>query len=116
MHGASVHLMHVIEKVSFLSGMESVPLALSDNQMAEEAKVDLLEFMDQGDRQGLEAKPLVRAGKLEQEVKAAARELGADLIIMSGERDGTLKRIWGRGAVEKVIRTAGCPVLVLQND
>lgn len=115
MHGASVHFMHVIERLSFLSGMESVPLALSENQMAEEAKVDLLEFMEKGDG-GLEAKPLVRAGKLELEVKAAALELRADLIIMSGDRGSSSINPWGRGTVEKVIQHAGCPVLVLQND
>jgi nucleotide-binding universal stress UspA family protein len=114
MHGASVHLMHVVERASFISGMDNVLLALSDQQMAEQASADLLTMMDRGDGGTMEAKPLVRAGVPEEEIMAAAEELGVDLIILPADRSKGLTGKWGRGTAEKVVRKARCPVLVLQ--
>src|SRR3954471_6506415 len=50
MHGASVYFLHVVERASFLSGMDEVLLALSPEESAEEARIALLTFMDQSDR------------------------------------------------------------------
>jgi nucleotide-binding universal stress UspA family protein len=111
MHGASVHFLHVIESDSFLSGMGEVVLALSPEQSAEEARIALLTFMDQSDRRGLEALPMVRTGKLEREVMAAAEELATDLIIVPAQRRE--RGGWGRGSAEKIIQHAQCPVLVV---
>ena len=113
MHGASIYFLHVVESASFMSGMGEVMLALSAEQSAEEARIALLTFMDQCDRQGLDASPMVRVGKAEQEIAAGAMEVGADLIILSELRSNALGR-WGRSTAQKVVRRASCPVLVLQ--
>jgi nucleotide-binding universal stress UspA family protein len=112
MHGATVHFIHVVDRPSFLSGMREVLLAMSDEESAEEARIALLTFMDQADRRGLEAMPLVRSGRVEQEVIRAAKDLGSDLILVS--TDAERRNRWGRSVAEKILRKAPCPVLALQ--
>ena len=114
MHGASVHFIHVRDRPSFLSGLDDVALMLPETEGAEEARIALLSFLDQSDRRGLAGFPLVRSGKREREVAAAAEELGVDPIIISA--DGGGNRRWGRGPAEKVVRKARCPVLILQPE
>jgi nucleotide-binding universal stress UspA family protein len=114
MHGASVHFLHVIEKASFISGMGDVVLALSEEERVEEARIALLEFMDQRDRRGLEASPMVRSGKPEQEVASATEELGADLLILSADKGK--QRAWGARSAEKIIESARCSALLLKEQ
>ena len=114
MHGASIFFLHVVERDSFLLGMDEVVLALNPEERAEEARIALLTFMDQSDRRGLEASPIVRMGRMEQEITAGAEEVGADLIILAEARSRFLGSAWGRSTAEKVVRRAICPVLVLQ--
>jgi len=114
MHGASVYFLHVIENASFLSGMGEVVLALSEEEKVEQARIALLAFMDQRDRRGLEASPLVRSGKPEQEVTLAADELGADLVILRADRGK--EKAWGGGPATRIVQTARCPVLVLKDE
>jgi nucleotide-binding universal stress UspA family protein len=106
MHGASVHFLHVIEKASFLFGMKEVVLALSEEERVEEARIELLAFMDQRDRRGLEASPLVRLGSPEKVIKQAAEDLEADLIILHGNCQ--------RGMKGAIPHSAPCTVLVLK--
>ena len=51
--------------------------------------------MDQSDRRGLEVSPLVRMGRMEQEVIAGAEEVAADLIILAEARSGFLEKRMG---------------------
>jgi len=85
-YGATIHLMYVVERASFISGMASSPLALTDSEVAEKARVDLLSIMDQEENEGVHVTPYVRVGKPEKEIPAGAEEVGAELIILAERR------------------------------
>ncbi len=51
-------------------------------------------------------------GKPHLEIVAAAKRLGADLIVVGRRGEGGFARAWVGGAAQKVIGLAECPVLV----
>jgi universal stress protein A len=56
---------------------------------------------------------LVRTGSPDQEILRAARELKVDLIVLARHgRTGPKRRIIGT-TVDKVVRQAHCPVLIV---
>ncbi|MGQ9661785.1 MAG: universal stress protein [Kiritimatiellia bacterium] len=63
---------------------------------------------------GVELRIEFRVGKPDQKILEFARENGVDLIVMGREGHGrTLGRILLGRVVEKVVRKADCPVLVV---
>jgi nucleotide-binding universal stress UspA family protein len=54
----------------------------------------------------------VRVGRAHQELMAAARERGADLLVVARHGGASLGRAWIGGTAQKVIGLAECPVLV----
>jgi nucleotide-binding universal stress UspA family protein len=77
----------------------------------------MLGFLDQkigpGLRQKVKFRPLVRLGKITDEIIAAAKEEQCDLIVMTG-REGSLRRLFGASVTERVVRHAPCPVLSMR--
>lgn len=57
----------------------------------------------------------VRVGRPHEMLIAAARDSGADLLVVSRHGGGTLSRAWIGGTAQKVIGLAECPVLVHLN-
>jgi nucleotide-binding universal stress UspA family protein len=57
----------------------------------------------------------VRVGRAHQELMAAARERGADLLVVARHGGASLGRAWIGGTAQKVIGLAECPVLVHVN-
>jgi nucleotide-binding universal stress UspA family protein len=55
----------------------------------------------------------VRAGRPHEEIVAEAEEELSELIIMASPKPSRWKRFLGLGTVERVVRTARCPTLVL---
>jgi nucleotide-binding universal stress UspA family protein len=113
LHGATVHLLHVVQPDPFMGGMESVPLVLSMDEIREEVSSQLLGMVDRGNLYQVRVWPLVRKGPPEQEISAAAREVEADLIVIPSHPPAHFRR-WHHGTAEKVVQQADCPVLVLQ--
>ena len=58
-------------------------------------------------------RPVVRLGKVTEEIIAAAREEQCDLIVMTS-RGGSLRRLLGASVTERIVRHAPCPVLSMQ--
>jgi universal stress protein A len=56
---------------------------------------------------------LVRFGKIVDEIVAAAKEEQSDLIVMTSHGSG-LRRLFGGGYTEWIVRHAPCPVLAIQ--
>jgi nucleotide-binding universal stress UspA family protein len=54
----------------------------------------------------------VRIGRAHQELIAAARERGADLLVVARHDGAAVSRAWIGGTAQKVIGLAECPVLV----
>jgi universal stress protein A len=112
--GAEVYLLHVIEKVSFMSDMKDVPLALSDAQVQQQTRNELDALAAKEFGEAVPIRTLVRQGKPPEEIVAAANELNVDLIIISTQGRTGLKRALLGSVAEKVIRHAPCPVLVVR--
>jgi nucleotide-binding universal stress UspA family protein len=61
---------------------------------------------------GIHVRTLIRAGVPHREIVAAAREEGADLIIMGTHGRSGLERFLTGSVADRVVRTAPCPVLL----
>ena len=55
----------------------------------------------------------VRMGQPHQQIVAEAEADLSELIILASPKPSRWKRFWGLGTVERVVRTAPCPTLVL---
>jgi nucleotide-binding universal stress UspA family protein len=113
MVGATVDVLHVVEPAPFMSGMESVPLVLSDKEQAEGTYAELLTIIDRENRYHVRVAPLVRKGKPFHEISSAAKEVEADLIVIPARPPVHFRR-WHHTTAEKVVQMADCPVLVMQ--
>jgi nucleotide-binding universal stress UspA family protein len=61
---------------------------------------------------GIAVRTLLRAGTPQREIVTAAREEGADLIVMGTHGWGRFDRLLIGSVTDGVVRTAACPVLV----
>lgn len=59
---------------------------------------------------------LVRNGQPALEIVDVAKEIGADLIVISTHGYGGLKHLWFGSIAEQVVRHATCPVLVVREN
>jgi nucleotide-binding universal stress UspA family protein len=112
--GAEVYLVHVIEPEPFMSDMKDVPLVLTEKQIQQQARNDLEALGVEEFSESIRVQTLVRQGKPDQEIVAAAKELNVDLIIISTRGRTGLKRALLGSTAEVVVRHAHCPVLVVR--
>jgi nucleotide-binding universal stress UspA family protein len=111
--GARLHFVHVYEGARLFSTVKTSPLLWSEAEakrhLADEVE---LTFGTRPQREDCH----LRIGKPPGEIVAAARELRADLIVMThrGQGDAGLLSL-GR-TTDKVLRTADCPVLVVRES
>jgi universal stress protein A len=113
--GARITLIHVIEPPPFMSGYETLPYKVSEKQLELTAETELealaVRFVDLS----VETKRVLRKGKAYQEIVDAAKELKADLVVLSTHGYTGLKHSLLGSTAERVVRHARCPVLVLPN-
>ncbi|UCF68574.1 MAG: universal stress protein [Acidobacteriota bacterium] len=114
---ARLVLLHVV--------VDAVPAPLPDlggfsygelvRALEEQAKKELPEFFPEADRGGLaDVSFRVELGMPHAEIARVAEEEAADLIVISTHgRTGAMHLLIGSVA-ERVVRTAGCPVLVVK--
>ena len=131
-HDAEVILLHVLPvgslREQFPSGYgdglalpADTPVGVrhqtSVEAICERKKQVLLGFLEQkvgpGLRQTVKVRPLVRLGKVTEEIIATAKEEQCDLIVMTS-REGSLRRLFGGTVTERIVRNAPCPVLSMQ--
>jgi universal stress protein A len=131
-HHAEVILCHVIHpeslKEHFAGGYgEAVVFPLetpmnvrhesSVENIFESKKQLMLRFLEQTIQPDLrnvvKIRPLVKLGKVVEEIMAAAKEEQCDLIVMTS-RGSSLRRLFGGSITERVVRNAPCPVLSMQ--
>lgn len=90
------------------------PRAIDSENIIESKQRIVQAFLDQKLsselRSGVKLHPLVRLGKVADEINACAKEQHCDLIVMMSQA-GTLRRLFGGSVAERVIRHATCPVL-----
>ena len=110
---AAVALLHVVEPPSRLAGMEAVALVREDSEVAELARVQLKTLAERESQGDLRLTPSVRTGKPFHEITTAARERGADLIVIATHGYTGAKRVLLGSTAERVVRHAPCPVLTV---
>jgi nucleotide-binding universal stress UspA family protein len=114
--GAKVHLLHVVEPASFVNDLRNVPFTLSDKQLEATATTDLDALATRFIDPEVKTSWAVKRGKGYQEIVKAAKQLRADMIVISTHGYTGLKHTIMGSTSERVVRHAPCPVLVLRAE
>jgi nucleotide-binding universal stress UspA family protein len=112
--GAKLHLLHVVEPASFMNDLKNVPFTLSDKQLAATARTDLEALSTRFIDPSVQTAWTVTHGKAYQEIVAVAKQLKADMIVISTHGYTGLKHTIMGSTAERVVRHAPCAVLVLR--
>lgn len=110
--GASLHVIHVIEPLSFAYGGD-IPMDFSgiQDEIHQQASQQLKSF---GDKHGISAESQhIVLGRPEVEIHALADELGADLIVVGSHGRYGLALLMGSTA-NGVLHGATCDVLAVR--
>lgn len=83
------------------------------NKHPEDNEPKLREYMAKALPDGLETKPMIRAGSAHREIRAAADEIGADLIVM-GSHDPKLRDSVIGSNASNVALHSNCSVYVVR--
>lgn len=113
--GAGIVLLHVIElfPIDYMVGTSSDSITGVEGRRR--AKEDLAKLGAKIlESSGVHYRSVVRAGKPYREIVKAARELDADLIVLSTHGRTGLDRFYLGSTAERVVRHAACPVLVVR--
>jgi nucleotide-binding universal stress UspA family protein len=106
--GAELILLHLVQQYPEVT--DEIPMALAP---VEDIQTDL-EALRKMVGDTVPSQALVQLGDPRVEITKAAKELSADLIILSTHGRTGLERVLLGSTAEKVVRHAGCPVLVVR--
>lgn len=108
--GATLTLLHVVEP-PYLPASEMGVVVEAESK--EEAQKDLaaLQARLAGN---VRCQTMTRKGSAEHEIIDAAKELSSDLIILGTHGRTGVERLLMGSTVEKVVRRAGCPILIVR--
>jgi len=109
--GAELTLLHVLEPAVALPTADGLATVITESTADVQSGLDELRGAVGGD---IPASTLVRAGSPHMEIIAAAAALDIDMIILSTHGRTGLSHVLLGGTAEKVVRRAGCPVLVVR--
>jgi universal stress protein A len=112
--GARVTLMHAVEPAPFMNDLRNVPFTLSDKQLELRAETELEALAVLHVDPKIDTSRIVKRGKAYQEIVKAAKQAKADLIVISTHGYTGLKHTIMGSTAERVVRHAGCAVLVLR--
>jgi nucleotide-binding universal stress UspA family protein len=110
--GAKVNLVFAYDVLAY--GFPEAPaMAIDTTQIERAARTELESLASRARRPGVAIEWVVRKGPAWSEINAAAKDTGADLIVIGTHgRRGVARALLGSVA-EKVVRTAPCPVLTV---
>jgi universal stress protein A len=116
--GASIELLHVAEDVSARmmasEAYVAIPPALQKD-IEEMARKQLNERLVDNDAEPLPVRPVILTSNAPAPtIVKYARETGVDLIVMGTHGRGAVTRLLMGSVAERVVRLAGCPVLVVR--
>lgn len=114
--GASLSIVHVVEPDLSMAGADHTPppVKSSDLERMAEAKLDLSSLGERMLGACRVVETSVRSGIAFFEIAEAAKTLGADFIVLGAHGLAGLNRTLLGSTVEKVVRHAPCPVLVVR--
>jgi len=91
-------------------------LRVTESGGEQEAARYLFQVNQEAHYHALDTEAMVRFGTPSENIVQTAREMGVDLIVLSSHgRTGLARQVFGSVA-EAVVRTAGCPVLVVKSQ
>ena len=115
-HNAELLALHMLE-------MSDVLLTKSDSEQQQKAVffLKLVEkkfetFLNKPYLKSVKITPIIKHFKVFSEVNDAAKENGADLIVMGSHGVSGVKEFFVGSNTERVVRNADIPVLVVKND
>ncbi|MHC1767905.1 MAG: universal stress protein [Verrucomicrobiia bacterium] len=112
--GSSVTLLHVIQPMVYPAELGYPPTVVDTLDVSVRERIEeRLATMAAGN-EPMPVRTLVRTGQPYHEITTAAKELDADLIIISTHGWTGLKHVLMGSTAERVVRHAPCPVLTVR--
>lgn len=117
--GAALHLVHVIEPVAEMAGLETDP-AMAQLTIAQDFDAEkrieserLAKMCAEITARGTACTSEVRFGLPADEIISAAKDAAANLVVMGSHGHGALYHLFTGSVVTGVLRRIDCPVLVV---
>jgi len=116
--GGQILALHVVEPVIYPSDMAFAPMAaeLPTKVSVTAMKKKLQQWCEEAIPAKHLGKPTVRLGQPFHEIATAAKELKADLVVISTHGYTGLKHVLLGSTAERVVRHAPCPVLTVRRS
>ncbi len=119
--GATLLVLHVIDTSALAAlhrlGLLAVPsqAAPQRRRLRHHARLNVRQLLELKDAEGLQITRTIVEGAPFVEIAKLARTETIDLVVMGsyGGRSGSVDKIFFGSTAEKVVRTAGCPVLTV---
>jgi nucleotide-binding universal stress UspA family protein len=116
--GASVHLVHVVEEPTAISGaleFYAGELARAREDMYGQSRSQLQELVTHLGTDAVRCTTEVRFGSTADRIAQAVVDYGADLVVMATHGRAGLPHMLLGSVAEQLIRTARCPVLAIRD-
>jgi universal stress protein A len=115
--GAAVTLLHVVEPLVLPAEFGYVPVPSPEDELKQLNAIKarlrrVAEDLDSAKR----SEVVVRIGRPWQEIAQAVADLGADLLVITTHGRTGIKHVLMGSVAEKIVRHAGCPVLVVRPE
>ena len=110
---AEVILVHVVSFVYYDVAYANIRSA--EDEARRSAEKRLVAIAASMEARGLRVRTLVRAGKAGESIADAAREVGADLMVVGTHGRHGLNRLLLGSVAERVVRLAPCHVLTVKS-
>lgn len=110
--GATLHIVHVGPVVQYFGPPFASGRAFA-NDLMETSRKQLRAYMSAVHEQGLEATETLTEGVPYVEINRAAKDTGADLIVMGTHGRTGIDRLLLGSVAERVVRTSPIPVMVV---
>lgn len=107
---ATLTLLHVVEPPYLPASEMGVVVEVESKEDAQK-ELAVLQARLAG---SVRCQTMTRKGSAEHEIIDAAKELGSDLIILGTHGRTGVERLLMGSTVEKVVRRAGCPILIVR--
>lgn len=121
MGGSTLLVLHVIDTSALAAfnrlGLLAVPsdAAAQRRRLRHHARLNVRRLLESEEGKGVALTRMIVEGAPFVEIAKAARMQKVDLVVMGsyGGRSGSVDKIFFGSTAEKVVRTAGCPVLTV---
>jgi len=114
---AAVHLLHVHEPPVSPAALPGEPVL--ESQLASTLVAEMDRYLRDlagriRVRRGLEVSATIRHGRVAEVIAGYAREVGADLIVLTTHGRGGLSRLWLGSIADELLRIADVPLLAVR--